>query len=82
MKELLHEWLLTFSDRKSNISSKRLERFALFTLSLSAAAYYLFKGIYNWNIGSSDLLIIIATLLGYAGFNTVIATKKNENTES
>ena len=81
MKELIKEWLLTFSEKKSNISSKRLERFALFTLSLSACAYYLFKGIYHWSIGSSDLLIIVATLLGYAGFNTVIA-KKDENNET
>jgi hypothetical protein len=81
MKRIIKELLLTFSEQKSLISSKRLERFSLFALSLSAVAYYLFKGIYNWEIGSSDLLIIIATLLGYAGFNTVIA-KKNENTES
>jgi len=81
MKELIKEWLLTFSNRKSAISSKRLERFALFVIGLGASAYFLFKGIYNWEITSTDLIIVTATLFGYAGFAT-IQGKKDENNET
>lgn len=77
IKELIREWLLTFSDKKSWLSSKRLERFALFVVALGASAYFLFKGIYNWEITSTDLIIVTATLFGYAGFAT-IQGKKNE----
>jgi hypothetical protein len=81
IKELVREWLLTFSDKKSWLSSKRLERFALFVVALGASAYFLFKGIYNWEITSTDLIIVTATLFGYAGFAT-IQGKKNENNQN
>jgi hypothetical protein len=81
IKELLTEWLLTFSDKKSWLSSKRLERFALFVVALGASAYFLFKGIYNWEITSTDLIIVTATLFGYAGFAT-IQGKKDENNQN
>jgi len=81
IKELIKEWLLTFSDKKSWLSSKRLERFALFVVALGASAYFLFKGIYNWEITSTDLIIVTATLFGYAGFAT-IQGKKNENNQN
>jgi hypothetical protein len=81
IKELIREWLLTFSDKKSWLSSKRLERFALFVVALGASAYFLFKGIYNWEITSTDLIIVTATLFGYAGFAT-IQGKKNENNQN
>jgi hypothetical protein len=77
LKELIHEWLLTFSNKQSNLSSKRLERFALFSVALGASAFYLFKGVYNWEITSTDLIIVTATLFGYAGFAT-IQGKKDE----
>jgi hypothetical protein len=77
LKELIHEWLLTFSNKQSNLSSKRLERFALFVVALGASAFYLFKGVYNWEITSTDLIIVTATLFGYAGFAT-IQGKKDE----
>ena len=81
IKEFVREWLLTFSDKKSWLSSKRLERFALFVVALGASAYFLFKGIYNWEITSTDLIIVTATLFGYAGFAT-IQGKKNENNQN
>jgi hypothetical protein len=79
IKELLTEWLLTFSDKKSWLSSKRLERFALFVVALGASAYFLFKGIYNWEITSTDLIIVTATLFGYAGFATIQGKKDEPN---
>jgi len=81
IKELIRQWLLTFSNRQSAISSKRLERFSLFVVALGASAYFLFKGIYNWEITSTDLIIVTATLFGYAGFAT-IQGKKDENNET
>jgi len=79
IKELIREWLLTFSDKKSWLSSKRLERFALFVVALGASAYFLFKGIYNWEITSTDLIIVTATLFGYAGFATIQGKKDEPN---
>jgi hypothetical protein len=79
LKELLHEWLLTFSNRQSNLSSKRLERFALFVVALGASAFYLFKGVYNWELTSTDLIIVTATLFGYAGFATIQGKKDESN---
>jgi hypothetical protein len=81
MKELIKEWLLTFSNRQSAISSKRLERFALFVVALGASAYFLFKGIYNWEITSTDLILVTATLFGYAGFATIQGKKDEPNKE-
>jgi len=81
IKELVREWLLTFSDKKSWLSSKRLERFALFVVALGASAYFLFKGIYNWEITSTDLIIVTATLFGYAGFATIQGKKDEPNKE-
>jgi hypothetical protein len=37
----------------------------------------LFKGVYNWELTSTDLIIVTATLFGYAGFAT-IQGKKDE----
>jgi hypothetical protein len=79
LKELLHEWLLTFSNKQSNLSSKRLERFALFVVALGASAFYLFKGVYNWELTSTDLIIVTATLFGYAGFATIQGKKDESN---
>lgn len=81
LKELIREWLLTFSNRQSSISSKRLERFALFVVALGASAYFLFKGIYNWDITSTDLILVTATLFGYAGFATIQGKKDESNTD-
>jgi hypothetical protein len=79
LKELIHEWLLTFSNRQSNLSSKRLERFALFVVALGASTFYLFKGVYNWELTSTDLIIVTATLFGYAGFATIQGKKDEPN---
>ena len=78
IKELIREFILTFSNRQSNLSSKRLERFALFVVALGASAFYLFKGVYNWELTSTDLLIVVAALFSYAGFNSVLGSKENK----
>jgi len=77
---LFYEWLLTFSNRKSFFSSKRIERFSLFTVGLLAAAFFLFKGIYNWEITSTDVVMVVGMLFGYAGF-TMVQTAKDKPKE-
>jgi hypothetical protein len=79
IKELIREFILTFSNKQSNLSSKRLERFALFVVALGASAFYLFKGVYNWELTSTDLIIVTATLFGYAGFATIQGKKDESN---
>ncbi len=75
---LFYEWLLTFSNRKSFFSSKRIERFWLFTVALSACTFYLFKGIYNWELQSQDILVVCGMLFGYAGY-IIIQTAKDKS---
>ena len=77
---LVYEWLLTFSNRKSFFSSKRIERFSLFTVGLLAAGFFLFKGIYNWEITSTDVVMVVGMLFGYAGF-TMVQTAKDKPKE-
>lgn len=80
--EVIQEWLNTFSNKPSFLSSKRIERFFAFTIMLAATTYYLFKGIYNWEINSTDLMVIVAGWLGYNGFSIVQGRKDNtENNE-
>jgi len=44
---------------------------------LAASTYYLFKGVYNWEISSTDLMVIVAAWLGFAGFNVIQGRKDN-----
>ena len=50
---------------------------------LAATTFYLFKGVYNWEISSTDLMLIVAGWLGFAGFNVIQGRKDNtqQNTE-
>lgn len=75
--EIFIEWVKTFSNTKSFLSSKRIERFFTFAIMLAASTYYLFKGVYNWEISSTDLMVIVAAWLGFAGFNVIQGRKDN-----
>jgi hypothetical protein len=80
--EIIQEWVKTFSNKPSFLSSKRIERFFTFIIMLAATTYYLFKGVYNWEISSTDLMLIVAGWLGFAGFNVIQGRKDNiENNE-
>ena len=72
-KELLWELVLTLSHKKSLLSSKRLERFSLFFCSLTMCVIYF--GLHIHTITVTEMLMIVAALLGYAGFTMV----KTEN---
>lgn len=66
---LVYEWLLTFSNKKSLFSSKRIERFVIFSVMLSATIAYLYKAISSCTIGATDFMIVIGGWLVMAGFN-------------
>lgn len=73
-KELRHngsslawELLLTLSSRKSLLSSKRLERFALFSVSLSMGVIYFYLHIHTITV--SEMLMIVGAFMVWAGFN-------------
>jgi hypothetical protein len=78
MKEIIKEWLLTFSNQPSSLSSKRLERFAVFTTMLGLTIGFTINAIFKCSISAAEIMIIVAGWLGYAGFNT-IQIKKDIN---
>jgi uncharacterized membrane protein YfcA len=83
MKEIIKEWLNTFSNTPSALSSKRLERFAVFTTMLGLTIGFTINAIVKCSIGAAELMIIVAGWLGYAGFNTLqIKKDSNENNTS
>lgn len=78
-KALLIELLLTFSNKKSRISSKRIERCIAFTLLCTLTCFFIY---HNRNtLTATDFLIITGPLGIYAGWNTwnLLKDKKIEN---
>lgn len=70
-KRILIELAGTFSNKKSFLSSKRIERFFIFCTMLSLTIGYLLKQIFTCGISSTDFMLVIVGWLGYAGFNTI-----------
>lgn len=77
--KLLSELLLTFSNKKSQLSSKRIERFAVFTSMLLATDTFLVMAIFKCSISATDLMIVCGGWLAYAGFNIVQGRKDKDN---
>ena len=82
MNDFLHEFLMTFTDKKSLFSSKRIERFAIFLTMLTASGMFLFKGVLSEKLSAGDLMIVVVGWLGYAGFNTIQGKNKNVDKNS
>ena len=76
--ELVKELIKTFSNEPSFLSSKRLERFAVFASMLTATIWFMLYHIFKCSLTATDLILIVATWLGYAGFNT-IQNRKDKN---
>ena len=74
------EWVKTFSNNPSFLSSKRIERFLIFLTMLVASAVFLFKNIFSCGIDSTGLMIVVGGWLGYAGFNIVQGRKDETGT--
>lgn len=78
-KILLLELLLTFSNKKSLISSKRIERCIAFILLCTLTCFFVY---YNRHLlAATDFLIVTGPLGIYAGWNTwnLSKDKKIEN---
>jgi hypothetical protein len=88
IKWVSNEVLNTFSNKNSFFSSKRIERFLIFSLMLSLTVFFVIKSIISCTLGATDFIIIIGTWLGYGGWNTTqiskdkkIESEKNSNGE-
>ncbi len=73
------EFIRTFSNKSSFLSSKRIERFFVFTTMLIISCYYLVKSIYYNQIVAVDLMIVVGGWLTYNGFG-IIQGKKDKKT--
>jgi hypothetical protein len=79
----LLELIKTFSNRPSFLSSKRIERFVVFTTMLSLTISYIILHIKT--IGATDFILVVGTWMAYAGFNIIQNRrdiKLQNNTES
>ena len=81
IRHVVVEWLKTFSNKPSFVSSKRIERFAVFTTMLICTVYFLVKAITSCSINATDLMIVVVGWLGYAGFNTIQGRKDHQQTD-
>ena len=81
IQKAIWEWIQTFSNKPSFFASKRIERFAVFALMLLCSIYFLIKGIYNWELSATDLIIVVGGWLGYAGYNTYQLRKDKSKDE-
>lgn len=78
---ILKELLSTFSNKPSLLSSKRIERFAVFSSMLLSTLGFIGYHIFVCSLTATDLILIVATWLGYAGFNTLQINKDKRNGE-
>jgi len=65
-----HELFMTFSVKKSLLSSKKIERFVIFGVLMSMTIFYVIKNIDE--MSSLGFVEICLMWLGYAGYNTVM----------
>jgi small neutral amino acid transporter SnatA (MarC family) len=80
--KLISAFLDTFTNKQSKYSSKRIERFAVFTSMLIATDIYLVMAIFKCSISATDLMIVCGGWLAYAGFNIVQGRKDKDNGEN
>ena len=78
--DILKEFGLTFSNKKSLLSSKRIERFVVFSTMLAVTLFFLVKNIWKCELNATDFAIVIGLWMGYAGFNTVQIKKDSNET--
>ena len=76
------EVILTFSNKKSRLSSKKIERFIVFNVFLVLTILYVWKNIDE--IESRDFIEITLVWLAYGGYNSFMNLKdrKMENESS
>lgn len=67
------EVILTFSNRKSLLSSKKIERFIIFNVVLVLTVFYVWTNIEK--LSPRDFIEIILVWLGYGGYNSFMNFK-------
>jgi hypothetical protein len=67
-KNFIEEVILTFSNKKSLLSSKKIERFIVFNVFLIVTIFYIFKNIES--IDTRSFIEIIGVWLFYGGYNS------------
>lgn len=72
----IDEFLLTFSNRPSFFSSKKIERFIVFGVFLGITIAYITMHIKD--LDAIDFVTVIGVWLGYGGFNSVMTLKDKQ----
>ncbi|MCC7514522.1 MAG: hypothetical protein IT212_07500 [Bacteroidia bacterium] len=85
IKKLLIELLKTFSNEKSFLSSKRINRFLFLITGLSLSIFIIIYNRGKW--GALECMIVIGALFGYAGYEMTKTqkeklTKKEDESEN
>lgn len=71
------ELIKTFTGKKSLFSSKRIERFLVFSAMLVLTIVYAVTNIKNCSLSAIDFAVILGVWMTYAGFNTIKIKKDN-----
>lgn len=69
----MDEIVLTFSNKKSLLSSKKIERFVIFNVFLVLTIFYIWKNIDTMD--TRDFIEITLVWLGYGGYNSFMSFK-------
>ena|SRR3990167_4518938 len=78
IREVLRDIYATFSNEKSYLSSKRIERAILFNTAMVLICVFVWHK--RNDLSAAEFLMIVSPLFVYAGFNTIVAAsaKKDE----
>lgn len=68
--DYFNEFLLTFSNKRSLLSSKKIERFIVFNVFLAITIYYIFRNISV--ITPLEFVQVIGIWLVYGGYNSIM----------
>lgn len=72
-KSFFDEIILTFSNKKSLLSSKKIERFIVFNVFLALTVFYVYKKIDI--LDATSFMQIIGIWLFYGGYNSLMSLK-------
>lgn len=75
-----YEFIMTFSNRKSLFSSKKIERFIVFWVFLSLTVAYLIKNMHT--LEAWDFVEISSLWLMYGGYNSLMTLRDKKLRES
>lgn len=79
IKKCTKEFINTFSQQKSFLSSKKIERFSFVVLAELIVAVTFIYLIYVKTLTSTDAVILITPLLISAGYNLVQTEKEKQS---